>query len=411
MATMGIGRIVSWWHWAAGAAAALVLMAAGPACSESEEPAASAAQMLGKEGAVFTKVEYPRTVMFWAGGRDEWSPKAFARHDLIVVSPGQLGMRPDREPSGLADGFAAESVQAGKERLAEIRQLNPDAVVLLAIGFYEYGDDSLPEDHTWWLRVDGKREQFWPGTHRMDWYNAEYRSHVVRQSAAAMEIGADGLFYDNLREEPEPWIAFLGAVREAVGDDCLLMANTGYAISEYDFAAPYLNGFMYESGWSHRRTEWDECIEAMRHTATLLRAPRISAIERFEEIRSHAGWPTDGKHGQRPPLDPPARRWSMCYALIIGNYHYLFSDSTSHQHDWYPEYDVKIGLPAGEGERLSSHVWRREYGKALVVMNLPGAAEAHEVELERSARDSFTGETGTRFSIPPGDGRVLVWEG
>jgi len=43
------------------------------------------------------------------------------------------------------------------------------------------------------------------------------------------------------------------------------------------------------------------------------------------------------------------------------------------------------------------------------VMNLPGANEPYEIEAERPARDTFTGETGTRFTIPPGDGRILVW--
>lgn len=100
----------------------------------------------------------------------------------------------------------------------------------------------------------------------------------------------------------------------------------------------------------------------------------------------------------------------MCYTLIVGDFYYLFSDSTSHQHDWYPEYDVKIGLPTGPGERINAHVWQRQYEKALVVMNLPDATEPYQVKLSTSARDSFTGETGTRFTIPPGDGRILVSE-
>ena len=98
----------------------------------------------------------------------------------------------------------------------------------------------------------------------------------------------------------------------------------------------------------------------------------------------------------------------MCYALVIGDFYYLFSDNTSHRHDWYPEYDIKIGLPTGPGERLSSHVWHRRYEKALVVVNLPGAVEPYQVKLEQPAKDSFTGESGTRFTIPAGDGRILL---
>ena len=62
------------------------------------------------------------------------------------------------------------------------------------------------------------------------------------------------------------------------------------------------------------------------------------------------------------------------------------------------------------GKRISSHVWQRQYDKALVVVNLPGAREPYEVRLERPARDSFAGESGVGFMVAPGDGRVLVAE-
>lgn len=370
---------------------------------------------------MFTQAEYPRIAMLWAPVRGgQWDGvEGWAKHDLVMVSPGQLGMRPNHDSWDKADGYTAESVEVAKERVAELRRLNPHVVVLLDQSFYELSERALPEDHPWWLRKDGERQQFWPRTYRLDWYNPEYQALVVRRCVAGMQAGVDGLFFDNLRDEPEPWIAILGELRERLGDDVLMMANVGYATHEYDFSAPYLNGFMYESGWSHQwsregwhtRTEWDDCIRAMQHSVTLFRQPHVSVIERFETLRDRAGWPNDPRRGEPMPRDPAARRWSLCYTLTIGDYYYLFSDSTSHQHDWYPEYDVKIGMPAGEGERVNSHVWRREYDRALVVVNLPGAQGPYEVEVERPARDSFTGETGRRFVIPPGDGRILVWEG
>jgi hypothetical protein len=359
---------------------------------------------------MYTKAPYPRLAMLWSPirGAERHTLTDWARHDLVMVSPGQLGMRLDRDPPGLADGFTADSVAAAKEKIAELRRLNPDIVILGDNSFYELGDDLLPEDHPWWLRVDGERQQFWPGTHRMDWYDPEYQQHVIRKSLAILEIGVDGIFFDNLRDEHEPWIAILGELRKRIGEDVLLVANAGYQIDEYDWVAPYLNGFMYESGWSHGRTDWDDCIAAMRHTASLFRRPVVSIIERFEETESRAGWPIEGQRDGLPTRDPAARRWSLCYSLVVGDYYYLFSDNTSHRHDWYPEYDVKIGLPVEAGKRISSHVWQRRYDKALVVVNLPGAKEPYEVKLERPARDSFTGESGVQFTVAPGDGRILV---
>ncbi|MGE5294791.1 MAG: hypothetical protein ACM3VT_08170, partial [Solirubrobacterales bacterium] len=127
----------------------------------------------------FTKVPYPRIAMLWASIRGDDSLEAMARHDLIMAGFGRFGLKLDREPKGLADGFTPESVAAAKERIAKLRSLNPDAVILGDLPFYEYPDDWLPEDHAWWLRKDGKRQQFWPGTHRMDWGNEQYRQHVV----------------------------------------------------------------------------------------------------------------------------------------------------------------------------------------------------------------------------------------
>lgn len=391
----------TWLHLSLPAICAMLIVSAG--CAAKPTP------RLEAEMETLGTVPYPRIAMFWAPVRGDRSLASHARHDLILIGSWRLGLEPDRQPTGLADGFTPESVAKAKLTLAELRRLNPRAVIVSELNFYEYADDWLPEDHPWWLRLNGEKEQFWPGTHRTDWNNPEFRAHVVRQTKALQATGIDGVFYDNLRrDEPEPWKAFMAEVRAAVGDDFLILVNSGYDFDGFDWLLPSINGIMYESGWSHGRTDWDECIEAMRHNETLLRPPRISAIERFEDTRDYAGWPNRPGRGQIPPRDPAARRWSLCYSLIIGDYYYLFSDSTAHSHDWYPEYDLKIGLPKESGKRVNDHVWQRQYEKARVVVNLPGGKEPFVVRADRPAKDSFTGETGTEFTIPPGDGRILV---
>ena len=353
-------------------------------------------------------VPYPRVAMLWASLRNDRSAEGMVRHNLIMTSAGRFGLKPNRTPLGLADGFTSDSMAAARQQLADLRRLNPSVIILCDQSFYEYADASLPEDHPWWLRKNGQRQQFWPGTHRMDWSNPEYQRKVVRQTAACREVGFDGVFYDNLRLEKEPWLQVLKAVRAEVGDQFLILANVGYDVGNYDWLAPWLNGIMYESGWSHRRTEWDDCIHKMQQTQALLRTPRVSVIERFEDIRDRAGWPNDALRGQERPRDPAARRWSLCFALCLGDCYYLFSDSTSHQHDWYAEFDVKIGQPKGDAQRVNDHVWQRGYDKALVVVNLPGAQSPYEVILDQPAKDTLTGQTGRRFLIPPGDGRILL---
>jgi hypothetical protein len=354
---------------------------------------------------------FPRVAMLWAPVRGDNSNEAMARHDLVLVGSSTLGLKYSRQPPGLADGFTPESVGVARERVNRIRQLNPGVIILGEMLFYEWPDRWLPENHPWWLRKNEQRQQFWPGTHRMNWHDPEYRRQVVRQTVSLQGSGLDGVFYDNLREEPEPWVSFLQEVRQQVGDHFLILANCGYSVGKHDFAAPFLNGFMYESGWSHGRTEdWTEVIRKMQHSELLLRSPRISLIERFEETRDQAGWPGDAKRGHKPAADPGTRRWSLAYALIVGDFFYLFSDNTSHQHDWYPEYDVKIGQPLSPGEQVNAHAWTRKYEKAVVAMNLPGAKTDMTLNLEHTAKDTLTGEEGRTFVIAPGDGRILVWK-
>ncbi len=356
----------------------------------------------------FTKTPYPRIAMLWSAIRGAQGVESMARHDLIMSGQGSLGLKPDNEPIGIATGFTTESIEIAKKRVEQIRQINPDAVIIADLLFYEYPDEWLPEDHPWWLRKNGERQQFWPGTHRMDWYNADYRAKVIKQTMSLKAIGVDGVFYDNLRNEPDPWVAFLTDLRKAVGNEFLILINAGYDVGTYNFAYPFINGVMYESGWSHDRTDWDETIKQMQYSQSLLREPKISLIERFEETRSRAGWPGDPQRGQKPPDDPAARRWSLCYALTIGDFYYLFSDNTSHRHDWYPEYDIKIGMPVEEGKRMNPYVWIRKYEKAMVVVNLPGAKSDYTIEFERSRHDSLTGEKGKKFLIAPGEGRIIL---
>ncbi|MHC1766430.1 MAG: putative glycoside hydrolase [Verrucomicrobiia bacterium] len=352
---------------------------------------------------------FPRVAMLWASIRGDNSNEAMARHDLVLVGPSTLGLKYDRQPPGLADGFTPESARVARERVERIRELNPGVIILGEMLFYEWPDRWLPEDHPWWLRKNGERQQFWPGTHRMNWGDPEYRRQVVRQTVSLQGAGLDGVFYDNLREEPEPWVKFLREVRQQVGDHFLILANCGYSVGKHDFAAPFLNGFMYESGWSHGRTgEWTEVIHKMQQSESLLRSPRISLIERFEEVRDQAGWPGDTRRGQKLAADPGARRWSLAFALVVGDFFYLFSDNTSHRHDWYPEYDVKIGQPLGPGEQVNAYAWTRKYEKAVVAVNLPGAKADLTLNLEHPAKDSLTGEEGRSFVIPPGDGRILA---
>ena len=129
----------------------------------------------GDQGGDFTRTSYPRIAMMWSAVRGDNSLESIAKHDLALLGCGGLGLKFNKQPVGLADGFTPESVAAAKRRIGQIRGLNPDIAVCTDLLFYEWGEDWLPEDHPWWFRKDGKRQQFWPGTYRMNWYDPEFR--------------------------------------------------------------------------------------------------------------------------------------------------------------------------------------------------------------------------------------------
>jgi len=106
----------------------------------------------------FVKTPYPWIAMLWASVRGDNSLESMTRHDLIMASVGSLGLKWEGDPKGLADRFTSDSLAAAKRRIAEIRTLNPDVVIIGDLLFYEYPDNWLPEDHSWWLRKDGERQ-------------------------------------------------------------------------------------------------------------------------------------------------------------------------------------------------------------------------------------------------------------
>lgn len=355
-----------------------------------------------------SSIEYPRIAMLWKSLRKDKSVESIAKHDLIVIAPSDLGFKYNGKPIGISSGFTNESIKKAKYKISAIKKINPNAIILVELYFYEYNNKWLPKDHEWWLKVNGERQQFWPGTHRMDWNNKDYQRHIVQQTLSLEKSGVDGVFYDNVRGEPKAWKSFLQQLRKEIEDNFMVLVNAGGAVGKYDFAAPYVNGIMYESGWGHNKIRWRDCITKMQKTQTLLRNPKISIIERFEEVRHNAGWPEDPKLGKKPPADVKARRWSLCYSLIVDNFYYLFADNTSHEHDWHLEYDVKIGLPKKKGVRISAQVWKREYEKAIVIVNLPGAKSPHVINLDYVAKDTLSGRTGKKFIVKSGDGCILI---
>ena len=115
-----------------------------------------------------------------------------ARHDLLFVGPGRLGLRWNRRPVGLADGFKPASIAAARAFRARLQKLNPLLILLAEIRYRDANPQYLPEDHIWWKRDrQGKRLAGWKegGFLLLDLHHPQFREHVARQAKAAVQSG------------------------------------------------------------------------------------------------------------------------------------------------------------------------------------------------------------------------------
>ena len=66
--------------------------------------------------------------------------------------PEFFGLRWNRKPTGLADGFTAESIGRAESFRQKLFTLNPNLVLIVEIRYRDAHKSYLPEGHKWWLR-------------------------------------------------------------------------------------------------------------------------------------------------------------------------------------------------------------------------------------------------------------------
>jgi len=182
--------------------------------------------------------------------------RGMARHDLIMTSAGDSVSNPNRTPQEIGGCFHRRIRAHGTPATGRITPSESQ------------GHPSLRSVLLRILPMGGCRRaslvaaQKRPATtilarhHRMDWSNPSTSRRWFRQTAACQEVGFDGVFYDNLRLEKTTLARGDEGGARGGGRPVPDLANCGYDVGNYDWLAPWLNGIMYESGWSHRRTEW-----------------------------------------------------------------------------------------------------------------------------------------------------------
>ena len=374
-------------------------------------------------------LNYPRPDNIW-----EWSyhKDMLSYHDLFVVGSfrsAQWRFTPDGPQL-----LVAEVEHLQNER-SEVQKLNPNHLLLAAIYYYGAPPEVYPEDWPYWLRDEnGDRIQDigW-GELLIDWTYPSAQDHFVQQAVAIAKCGIyDGMFLDwwnenstnpHLNYTYDEWkarISMLRRMREAVGDDFLIIVNTNQ--SKARCSAPYINGAFIGSLWDNEdgyltHAGLQEIESTLLWSEKNLREPQINALEVFAV-------PTE-------PLDSPLNKQMMrvttTLALTHSDGYVLFSVGRTeaqlegharlenvdhHSKYYYRFYDAPLGRPI-EGDETKGQlyddregVFIREFTNGWAVYNRSGKVQ--RIRLPEQASAVTSGVTGVNHTLSDLDGEIYL---
>ena len=328
---------------------------------------------------------------------------------------------------------------------SQIQALNPDFLFLQ--GFQYYGahpSDYYPEDWQYWLRdEDGNRIQDTPWQELLiDYTLPGAEDHFVQMAVAVAACGIfDGIFMDLWSESAEAapgpdgiahlyhgnrveaLVSLVKRIREAVGDDFLIIVNT--RTEKIPRSAPYVNGAFIET-WdaAYPRERILEIENALSWYEANLRYPQVNCL--------------DIAKSPSEPWDSPANQQLVRAFTTLGLTHsngYILINGKAQQdyggHFWYPFFDAPLGRPVS-GDETKAQLYEnreglfiREFTNGWVVYNRSGKEQEIELPQEVSGWSSgvehqrlhtladLDGEIYLKAETPPmadvnGDGVVNI---
>lgn len=345
--------------------------------------------------------EYPSVFQAWSPAQniDDASPlHTVARHDLVFNGPEFFGLQWNRKPTGMANGFTAESIERAKSFRQKLLALNPNVVMIVEIRYRDAHKSYLPDGHAWWLRdAQGQIVPGWEegGYYCLDFHNPEFRSQVAQQAKAAVDSGAvDGVMLDWWSDDASR-LALIQAVREAIGERALILANANDR--ETPQTGRYINGYFMECTESKTAQDWKRIADTLNWAEANLREPRINCLETWY-------------HQSRDDLN--LMRATTALALTHSNGYCLFSDpnplpTPDHLHNWYAFWNRSLGKPKAQGKNHSDGTTRREFENGTVVYN-PLGNKATSVTFSEDRRSAATGKTARSHPLESMDGDLFL---
>ena len=344
---------------------------------------------------------FPSVFQAWSPAdniRDDSPLHTVARHDLVFQVPEFFGLRWNRRPTGLADGFDPSSIERARAFRRTLLKLNSNLILIAEIRYRDAHKSYLPEGHTWWLRdSQGKIVPGWDegGFFCLDFHNPEFRSQVARQAKAAVESGAvDGVMLDWWSDDASR-LALIREVRQAIGDKAIIIANANDHKTPQ--TAPYINGYFMECSKSNSAKDWSQIADTLAWAEANLRAPRVNCLETWF-------------HKSREDLN--LMRATTTLALTLSDGYCLFSDpnplpTPDHLHNWYPFWNKCLGKPVATGRKNVDGTVSREFEKGTAFYN-PIGNKPVSVTFSEERRSVATGKTAQSHYLGSPDGDIFL---
>lgn len=338
-------------------------------------------------------------------------------------------------------------------RLQELRELNPDIVILAYISMSDIRPDATDLDdstfrgklgnrlahHPEWILRDqqGNRVEWWPTFKIFNVTNTVPETTTKKFNSVFPKLVArniyasglwDGVFLDNVWEDAS-WISseidlnqdgqaessntldsawnagvkkILMRIRNQTSEDWIITGNGGAGYYEY------LNGVAFENFPNTGYGDWAQSLRQYMF---------IGNTDQFAIINSNDDNGGDSSNYQD-------FRFGLTSALL-GNGYYGFDsgDQTHHELYFYDEYEVVLGNPLGAAfntldtnhpTTLQAGVWRREFENGIVLVNSTtedrtyileeGYEKIHGVQDIKTNSGKLVGSV----KIPAQDGIILL---
>lgn len=307
---------------------------------------------------------------------------------------------------------------------------NPNMLFIAEIRMRDDWVNSREEDFEYWLRdKHGEKIQGWGTTYLLDFTQLGMQQIIVDEAIAIAECGLyDGIFIDwwtedgviladgsdeglwganeesgyrGLEAEKNARDLIVKQIRDAVGDDFLILVNTNRnKIPRTGWA---INGTFMETirdideGYTHEGLKQIE--STLSWAEDNLRQPQINCLE---------GWgiPTEA------PDSPINKKWMRVFttmSLTHSDGYVLYNDGIQHEHYWYDFWNTDLGKPIGDKVYLYENregLFFREFTKGWAVYNRSGIEQ--NIEFSGFVRGVSSGDISKQHIISDLDGEMYL---